>query len=352
MSHRFLKTAVASAVSALALAALPAAADSVYVTNQAGGVTVLDPATLAVKGSVDMGGRQPRGVALTPDGKYLLTANEKTANVSVIDTADMKVVREIPIGKNPEFLRILPDGSKAFVTYEPSAHGGPPGKHGDDDENGPPKPAEVAEIDLHNWKVVRSIVTAPETEGIEFTPDHKQVVITNEGDNTVTVYDIATGKLLKTLDVRKYGNRPRGVKLSPDGKKYIVTLENSDNFLVLDDDFNVLESVPTGRGPYGVAFDKGGKQVIVAAARSGEIQVFNAHTYAKVAEVPVGKRCWHFTFTPDESKLLVACGRSNDVEVIDASDYKLTKTLPGFKLPWGIVTYPKAYGSLETPALP
>jgi hypothetical protein len=37
------------------------------------------------------------------------------------------------------------------------------------------------------------------------------------------------------------------------------------------------------------------------------------------------------------------------VVVIDANSYKPVTTIEGFKLPWGIVTYPKSYGSLGLP---
>lgn len=340
---------------ALATAALPAVAKegtkgTLYVTNQGGSVTVVDPATFAAEKSVDLKDSDPRGLAVTPDGKYLLTANQKTGDVAVIDTATLKVVRRVPIGKNPEFLRILPSGGKAFVTYEPGSKGGPPKKGGkDEDEGGPKIPAEVAVIDLKTWKVVASIVGAPETEGIEFSRDNKQVAITNEGDDTVTVYDVASNKLVKTVDLHSHGSRPRGIKVAPDGSHYVVTLENSNGLAVLDADFKVVKVVPTGKGPYGVAFDKSGKHIIVAASRDSLLQVFDGASYAKLVEVPVGKRCWHFSYTPDESHLLVACGRSNEVQVIDGSSFKPVKAIAGFDLPWGIVAYPKADGSLDAP---
>jgi YVTN family beta-propeller protein len=65
--------------------------------------------------------------------------------------------------------------------------------------------------------------------------------------------------------------------------------------------------------------------------------------------MPIGQRCWHFTFTPDDSKVLLACGRSNNVVVIDATTYMQIRTIEGFKFPWGVVTYPKSYGSLDLP---
>lgn len=77
--------------------------------------------------------------------------------------------------------------------------------------------------------------------------------------------------------------------------------------------------------------------------------MFDARTFAPVAAIPVGKRCWHFSFTPDAQKLLLACGRSNSVQVIDPQKREVVDTLPGYKLPWGVVTYPTSVGSLDAP---
>jgi YVTN family beta-propeller protein len=351
MKLKFCAAVLALAMAAEAGAATPPNAGGlIYVSNQKAGVSVVDAATLSILRSADLGATGPRGLALTPDGRTLLTANRRTGDLAVVDTETMTVRRRIAIGKNPEFLRIMPDGSKAFVTYEPSATGGPPRKAERKDDDGPRMPGQVAIVDLKTWQVVGSIVGAPETEGIEFTPDGKRVVVTNEGDDTMTVYAIADGRLLQTVDLSHYGHRPRGIKVAPDGRSYIVTMENSNNFVVLDATFKIVKSVATGLGPYGVAFDRAGRRIVVAAARAGKVEVFDADSYARVAEAAVGKRCWHFSFTPDESRLLAACGRSNDLVVIDATTYRAVKTLPGFATPWGVVAYPKASGSLDVPA--
>ena len=39
-----------------------------------------------------------------------------------------------------------------------------------------------------------------------------------------------------------------------------------------------------------------------------------------------------------------------EVQVIDATTWQPVKAIAGFDLPWGIVTYPKADGSLDAPA--
>lgn len=129
----------------------------------------------------------------------------------------------------------------------------------------------------------------------------------------------------------------------------MVTFENSSNLVVFDEDFNVIKNVPTKAGPNGVAFDPTGKLMVVSAARASALQVFDASTYALIKEAPIGKRCWHFTYTPDATKILVACGRTNDLQVVDAKTFAPAAPIVGFNLPWGVVTFPKANGSLDVP---
>lgn len=310
------------------------------------GVVVIDLTRLEPVKQIDVGGKGPRGMAITPDGKYLLTANQGSADVSLVDTSTFKVTRRITIGKNPEFMRLQPDGKTAYVTYEPASSGVPP-KKGGKEEGG--SPAEVAMIDLQKGSATSFLMGGKETEGIEFSLEGKYIVVANEGNDTVAVYDKLTGKPVKTVNVKPYGSRPRGVKISPDGRMYVVTMENSDNFLVLDPDFKFVKSVPTEKGPYGITFDRAGNRILIAAARSKALQVFDARTLAPVATIPVGNRCWHFSFTPDDSKIIAACGRSNDLHVIDAAKYEPVKIISGIKLPWGVITYPKSYGTLDTP---
>lgn len=341
-----------AALLALAVAAPAGAAEDkalAYVSNQEGDISVIDLATLEVVGSIDAEDKSPRGIGVTADGKLLVTANRDGGDLSVIERASGKVVKHIKIGKNPEFVRVL--GDRVFVSFEPSAKAGPPPKPGteekDDDDDR--EPAKIAIVDLKKMKLVRQITSGPETEGIEFSPDGKTILVTNEADDTVTAHSIATGKLLKTVSTEKYGKRPRGIKVSPDGKHYVVTLEYGDNFLVLDDKLNPVKAVPTGKTPYGVSFDRAGKRLFVAAAKEKKLQVFDAQTFEKIAEMPSGERCWHFSFTPDDKQILLACGRSNDIHVFDAQTYAPIKRIGGKNLPWGVVTYPKSYGSLDKP---
>jgi YVTN family beta-propeller protein len=329
-----------------------------YVTSQnstTAAISVIDLSTMEVVKTFDVKAEGPRGLGITDDGKKLIVATRENESISVIDTATGEVIQQINVGKNPEFVRV--HGSFAFISSEPSAVGGPPPKPGskaaeqkddDDDDDDDEVPARIAIVDLEKGEKIREIIGGPETEGIEFSADGKELIITNEADNTITIHNIESGELIKTINTHEYGDRPRGIKISPDGQTFVATLEYGNKFMVLDKEYNVVRTVDTGEVPYGIAFDATGKHIYVAANKEKALQVFDATTYEKIKDIPTGDRCWHFSFTPDDKQLLLACGKSDAIFVIDVEKQEVTKQIEVKDMPWGIVTYPKSMGSLDT----
>jgi len=351
LSHLIVVTAISIGFGVTANAADRGKA---YVSNQDGGITIIDLNTLSAIGDIDVKATGPRGLAVSDDGKLLIVATRDNGSVSIIDTATNEVVNQIKVGQNPEFVRVK--GHYAFVSYEPSAKGGPPPTPGSaeamavakEDADDDKEPARIGIIDLKLGKKIREITGGPETEGIEFSKNGKLLVITNEADNTVTVHNIKTNKLLKTIKTHEYGDRPRGIKVSPDGKTYLATLEYGNKFMVMDKKFKVLRTVDTGSTPYGIAYDRKGERIFVAANKSKTLEVYDAKTYEKIKDIPTGNRCWHFTFTPDDKEILLACGKSDAIFVIDAEKLEVKQQIENKKMPWGVVTYPKSMGSLDT----
>ncbi len=317
-----------------------------YVSNQSNGTLgVIDLGTLEMVAPLDVAAKGPRGIGISSDGAFVVTANKDSDNISIADTTGATTPKLIAIGKNPEFVRVM--NGNAYITYEPTPSTGLAGKAEQKDDDA--IPGHIAIVDLKTGKVIHDIVGKPETEGVEFTKDGKLMIVTNESDNSITVHDAKTGKLLKNIPVGQYGNRPRGIKNSPDGRIYVTTLEFSDKMLVLDSQFKVIKEVPTGKSPYGISFDRDGKRLFIASNKEKALQVFDAQTFEKIKDIHTGDRCWHFTFTPDDSKILLACGKSNEIVVIDTATLEVIKRIEDKNLPWGLVTYPKSMGSLDRP---
>jgi DNA-binding beta-propeller fold protein YncE len=103
-----------------------------YVSNQKGHISVIDLATLKTVSTIDPGAPEPRGIGISADGRLLVTANREAGNISVIERQTGKLLRQIAIGENPEFVRVR--GNQAFVTFEPESEGGPPPKPGSEEE--------------------------------------------------------------------------------------------------------------------------------------------------------------------------------------------------------------------------
>jgi YVTN family beta-propeller protein len=333
-------------IAALIFASTSLAGDkgNAYVSNQDGGVTVIDLESMEATSNIDIQAKSPRGIAVTADGKLLITANKDDDNISVIDRATGQLIKHIAVGKNPEFVRVYK--GFVFVSTEPSSKGGPPPKPGEavkEDDDDDKVPAIIAVVDLKKGKKVREIVGGPETEGVEFSKDGKKIIITNEADNTITIHNFATGKLLKTISTKEYGDRPRGIKASPDGSYYVATLEYGNKFMVLDKKFNVTRTVETGQAPYGISFDRKGERIFIATSKEKALQVFDAKTFEKIKDISTG------SFTPDDKEILLACGKSQAVMVIDTETLEKTKEIADKEMPWGVVTYPKSMGSLDQP---
>jgi YVTN family beta-propeller protein len=126
-----------------------------WVTNSASGtVSVISRQGGAFRtiGEIDVGD-EPRGCAVSDDGKVLLVANHTDGTISVIDTASDQVVSTIPVGGNPAAIAI--DGNRVFVTdFFARLIDGGPGEGFDEGKEGVVRtftlgnPGSVSEITL------------------------------------------------------------------------------------------------------------------------------------------------------------------------------------------------------------
>jgi YVTN family beta-propeller protein len=81
-------------------------------------------------------------------------------------------------------------------------------------------------------------------------PDGSRVYISNGGEASVSVIDVASNTVLATVPV---GQRPWNMALTPDGKKLYVANGRSGTVSVIDTQRNVwLRDVVVGKLPWGV----------------------------------------------------------------------------------------------------
>jgi len=123
------------------------------------------------------------GIAASPDGKRVLVADHSQPSILVVDTASDTVVDRIPVqgsSKGMYKVRYSTDGSK-ILTMNSSE-------------------SLINIFDAANLHAEqKSVAVGKAPMGFAFTPDGKTVLIANHGDGTVSVIDVAAGRVVSTF---------------------------------------------------------------------------------------------------------------------------------------------------------
>ena len=102
-------------------------------------------------------------------------------------------------------------------------------------------------------------------------PSGELIFVTNERDGTISVIDGSTDKVIDTITT---GGRPRGIRISSDGKRAYVAVsapfddqqaEGFDKIVVIDTgDGTVLDSINVNTDPEQLAVDPEQKYIYVS----------------------------------------------------------------------------------------
>lgn len=191
----------------------------------------IDVATESESYRVRIQGTNPEHCVWSPDGKWLLTSDEDSHSVDVIDVAARKSVRLLKTAGAARGMAFLPDGSAVYVADETSG--------------------DVDVISTASWSITKSIPIGVRPAGISVRPDGKRVYATAGGSGTVSVIDPQSNTVVATI---KVGNRPWNMALTHDGAKLYVANGRTDNVSVIDTTTNkVVHTIDVGERPWGVA---------------------------------------------------------------------------------------------------
>jgi YVTN family beta-propeller protein len=194
-------------------------------------ISIIDPATLKIIGSVPTGQEQSHMFAITRDGRRAYTANVGPGTVSVLDLEARKTITIIPVSSQIQRISLSVDDSMAFTS----------------DVTKP----QLAVIDTATNKVKTWIPLPGLGYGSAPTPDGKWLVIALPLVHQVGVIDLSTMKVAHTIDLP---TRPQEVLVSPDNKVAYVSCDQSGKVAVISiADWKVKTIVDAGPGADGLA---------------------------------------------------------------------------------------------------
>jgi YVTN family beta-propeller protein len=272
-------------------------------------VSVIDTARNTVVATVPVGGF-PDGVATTPDGTRAYVTNNFDSNISVIDTASNTVVATIPVGLAPSGITITPD---ATYSYEQgNRHHEPLAYVTNAADN------TVSVIDTATNKVLATIPVGQDPTGVAITSDGTQAYVTNQLDDSVSVIDTASNTVVATIQGFVI---PIGVAVTPDGTygrdngrhqsfAYVTnnvpsidgsTFPASAVSVINTASNKVSATIPVGQDPNGVAITADGTHAYVANQRDGTASVIDTAHNKVVATIRVGAGPVGVAITSDET---------------------------------------------------
>ena len=194
-------------------------------------VLLIDVKTFAIKASIPVQGRNPEHCEFTADGKTLVTSNEGSDNLDLIDVAEHVSTGIIATSGHPRGAAFLPGTSRLYVAQETAN--------------------AVDVIDVAQRKKIATIASAVRTAGIAISADGKRLYAANGGAGSVSVIDVPTNAVIKEIGV---GKRPWNMALTPDGKKLYVANGRSNSVSVIDTHaLKVVAEIAVGELPWGVA---------------------------------------------------------------------------------------------------
>ncbi len=177
---------------------------------------------------------KPEDWALHPDKSTLWVTLPGSNHVAVVETASLRVVTNVPVGKEPRRLAIAPDGKTVWV--------------GHDGEGG------ISVVDVEDRRGVKTLTTAQGEQRIVFAEDGKTAWISSGKAGTLTAFDVASLEKLSEIDLDSHVT---GLAYGELAGTVLASLRDKGEVAVIDAATReVVQRVRLQTGVGEVAFDR------------------------------------------------------------------------------------------------
>jgi YVTN family beta-propeller protein len=202
-----------------------------YVTHSSK-VVVLNADSITVIGEISKT-EGVHGVAIASELGRGFTSNGRTSTVSIFDLNTLKVLEEVPVGKNPDSIRFDPVSKRVFVF------------------NGQSQDATI--IDAASGKVIATIPLGGKPE-FSIADGKGHVYVNIEDKSEVAEIDSRTLEVLSRWSLAP-GESPTGLAMDTKNRRLFAACGNKLMMVMDADNGNVLASLPIGSGTDGCAYD-------------------------------------------------------------------------------------------------
>jgi YVTN family beta-propeller protein len=199
------------------------------------------------------------------------------------------------------------------------------------DEDG----GNVIVISTTNDSVIASIPVGKRPRGLRVSPDGKRLFVALSGvprsgpgvdesklppadpsADGIGIVDLASLKLARVIPG---GQDPELFDVTADGKRLWVSNEDTAAASLVDIEAGkVLQRVPVGEEPEGVGIHPSGKVVYITNEADNSVSVLDIESGRPVTQIATGGRPRSVIFTADGARAFVTCETTHSLTIIDA----------------------------------
>lgn len=293
---------------------------------------------------------------------WLLVLNKDDNTVMYVDVDRKAVVKTVPVDKNPHEVVISPDGSLAYVTNSGGntlsvldnrtmqeinriehpdfhfPHGLAITKDGKRLLLASTRSGKFFIFSLPELAVKQVFTTGQDSvHMVTLTPDERFAYIANIRSNTITLFDMEKEEVLEHIPV---GNGPEGLAVHPNGTDLYVANQNDNNVCVMNvTDHEVLHWMKLGTLPIRLVFSPDGHYAFVPNRESGDLSIIDCSRPWEIKRIRVGVWPGGVVFDATGKHAYVANNKTNDISIIDVDTLKETGRIDAGLHPDGIAYF-------------
>lgn len=240
---------------------------------------IVDTATDKVIGTVQLQGK-PNQIAVTSDGKYVAVPIRDGESVDIVDVAQQKIVKILPL-KEPH--NALNTGSNRYL-YVSSMGGN-----------------AVNVIDLEKMEYSDVIPVGGRPRPFVIAPDGNTMYVAQANLHGFVIVNMRGKKVeqrvempsehasLRPLKFETQDTLTHGIGLTPDGSElWVSSLLDDCMYIYNINQKKIVGKVPTGVGPNWITWSPDGKYICVSNTDTDDVSIIDWKARREVARVKVG----------------------------------------------------------------
>lgn len=187
--------------------------------------------------------------------------------------------------------------------------------------------ASVSLIDMQTRRVTKTVPVGKEPHHLMMTPDQKTLLIANAAGNDVVTMNPAngelTGRIPDIIDPYQIGYSPNRQWFVANGNR----LNRVDIYSADGTNLKLAKSIKLGKTPSHIAFTSDSKTAFITLQDSSELAAIDLATQTVLWKMPTGHVPAGLWMTPGDQYLLIGITGEDNVQVIDWKNRKEVKRI-------------------------